>query len=295
MSVPAMHEAMIPFRGRRVRVVLHGMGGHRTPLLCVPGGPAMSHHYIASLAALATAGRPVVFYDPLGSGGSDRPSHAIWDLDVLVEELDAVCTALALPRFHLFAHSVASFAALPYAARRPRELAGLVLASAPASMPAYQASVRRLLDLDARQLADLERADRIGARRDAAYARVYERFVSAHMCRIRPSPPLLTESIRQMNLDALRALKGGTLLYTTALAEWDGTAYLPAIAARTLVTCGRHDIFTPADAAAVQRAMTSAELAIFDDSSHMPHVEESERYAARVDAFLDACDAAGAA
>jgi len=266
------------------------MGGKRTPLLCVPGGPAMPHQYIEAMSAVQASGRAVVFFDPLGSGASDRPADARWSVDVFLAELRAVCDALALPRVHVFAHSVAAFAVLPFAFARPAALASLVLASAPASLPAYQASVRRLLALPEDALARFTLADRGAISRDAAYVRVYQAFLGANMCRVKPSPAKLWEAIHQMNPVAHQQMKGGGILYHTPLASWDVSEELGAITVPTLVTCGRHDIFTPDDAAAMQRRIPGAALEVFEASSHMPHFEEPARYVERVIAFLDACD-----
>jgi proline-specific peptidase len=285
-----VHTANVLFGERRIRVVLHGMGGTRPPLLCVPGGPAMPHQYIAPVSAVQASGRAVIFFDPLGSGASDRPASATWSEEIFLAELHAVCAALGVPRVHLFAHSVASFAALPFAFERPPILGALVLASAPASMPAYQASVRELLGLTGDGLARFELADRGAIPRDAAYVRAYQAFLNANMCRARPSPPQLFEAIQQMNPVAHQRMKGGGILYHTPLARWDVTDQLPTITAPTLITCGRHDIFTPAAAEAVQRRIPGAELAVFEQSSHMPHFEEPTRYVARLIEFLDACD-----
>ena len=43
----------------------------RTPVLVVHGGPGIPHDYLTSLDALAEE-RPVIYYDQLGCGRSDR-------------------------------------------------------------------------------------------------------------------------------------------------------------------------------------------------------------------------------
>ena len=73
--VPA--TGYLPVEGGRVWYEVHGTGT-RTPLLVLHGGPGIPHDYLANLALLGDE-RPVVFYDQLGCGKSDRPEDpALW-------------------------------------------------------------------------------------------------------------------------------------------------------------------------------------------------------------------------
>ncbi len=66
------------------------------PLLCLHGGPGFTHYYLEPLEALAEH-RPVIFYDQLGCGRSDRPDDVtLWTVDRFVEELAQVRAALGL-------------------------------------------------------------------------------------------------------------------------------------------------------------------------------------------------------
>ena len=68
-----------------------------TPLVVAHGGPGATHHYVLSIASVAETGRPVIHYDQLGSGRSDRPEDdALWDLDRFIDEVDQVREALGL-------------------------------------------------------------------------------------------------------------------------------------------------------------------------------------------------------
>ena len=70
-------EGFIQVPGGRVWYRIVG-SGPRTPLLVLHGGPGASSYYLKPLAALA-ADRPVIFYDQLGGGRSDRPADStLW-------------------------------------------------------------------------------------------------------------------------------------------------------------------------------------------------------------------------
>ncbi len=53
-----------------------------------------------------------------------------------------------------------------------------------------------------------------------------------------------------------------------------------------LVLSGRYDEATPLIAETVQHGIPGAQWVLFEESSHMPHVEETARYLEAVDEFL---------
>ena len=74
-------EGYIAVDGGKVWFGSTGAGSAGTPLLCLHGGPGFSHDYLESLAALADE-RPVIFYDQLCAGNSERPTDpSLWILE----------------------------------------------------------------------------------------------------------------------------------------------------------------------------------------------------------------------
>jgi len=75
--------------GYRVWYRRVGDGG-QTPLLILHGGPGAGHDYLEPLEALADE-RPVIFYDQLGCGRSDKPDDpSRWHIERFVREVDLV-------------------------------------------------------------------------------------------------------------------------------------------------------------------------------------------------------------
>src|SRR5215212_5370533 len=77
-------EGFVNVHGGRVWYKIVGTG-KRTPLLLIHGGPgSRSCEGIPGYSLLADE-RPVIFYDQLGSGHSDRPTDtALWQLSRFV-------------------------------------------------------------------------------------------------------------------------------------------------------------------------------------------------------------------
>ncbi len=121
---------MAPVPGGRVYVRINGrLDGPRLPLVMIHGGPGSTHAAFLNALALADE-RAVILYDQLDSGRSDHPNNpANWTVKRFTDEVDAVRRAVGVPRWHVLGQSWGGTVALEYGARRPPELAGLVLAS----------------------------------------------------------------------------------------------------------------------------------------------------------------------
>src|SRR5262245_46344993 len=100
MTPIAAREGYIPVTGGRVWYQIAG-SGDALPLLVLHGGPGVPHDYLEPLADLAEE-RPVVYYDQLGCGKSDRPDDvSLWRMERFVEEVDQVRQTLGLAQLHL--------------------------------------------------------------------------------------------------------------------------------------------------------------------------------------------------
>ena len=66
-----------------------------------------------------------------------------------------------------------------------------------------------------------------------------------------------------------------------SIRDWQSKDRLGAITVPTLLVSGRHDEATPALQETLKAGIAGAEWVVFEESSHMPHVEERERYMQR--------------
>jgi proline-specific peptidase len=73
---------------------------------------------------------------------------------------------------------------------------------------------------------------------------------------------------------------------TGTLKEWDVIDRLREIEVPTLITSGRHDECTPALVEPLASGIPGAEWVLFEESAHMPYLEEPERYLEVVGGFL---------
>jgi proline-specific peptidase len=78
---------------------------------------------------------------------------------------------------------------------------------------------------------------------------------------------------------------------TGTLKDWEIIDRLGEIGVPTLVIGGRYDEATPAITETVHRGIPGSERVIFENSSHMPHLEETERYIRVLTDFMERVEA----
>src|SRR5438093_12254301 len=174
---PSVSEGYADLGGYRTWYRVAGeLGSEATPLLALHGGPGSTHHYFAPLERL-TDERPVVVYDQLGCGSSDRPSDIEWSLDVFRDEVAAVRAQLGLDRIRLLGTSWGGMLALEHVLSGASGIVGLVLSSTLASIDQWAAEQKRLRDeLPAEIVAVLDRHERAGTYEDPEYERAEEAY-----------------------------------------------------------------------------------------------------------------------
>jgi proline-specific peptidase len=286
-------DGVIPFRGYHVwyRIVGRHEEPRRLPLLCLPGGPGMPHDYLEPLEAMAATGRRVIFYDQLGCGKSDRPHDtSLWTTDLFVEEVGVVRRALGLDRIHLLGHSWGGMLGMQYALTQPPGLASLIVASSPASMHQWVSEANRLrAELPPEVQQTLLQHERAGTTGDPAYEAAMSVYNRRHFCRLDPWPEYVKRAIEQFvtNPEVHNIMTGSSAFGATGLnKDWTIVDRLGEIRVPTLVTSGRYDEATPAIAETVHRGIAGSEWIIFEQSAHLPHAEEPERYMQVLNDFL---------
>lgn len=284
-------EGYVSFRGYRTwyRMVGSASTSNRLPLLILHGGPGAPHDYMENLEALADAGRQVIFYDQLGCGNSDQPSDPdMWTVNIFVEELGVVRQALGLDRLHILGQSWGGMLAMEYALTQPTGVQSLIIADSPSSMPLWIAEANRLreqLPADVQHTLLLHEA--AGTTDDTAYQEAMSVFYKRHVCRLDPYPEFVDRAFARIGKEVYETMNGPSEFHVIGkLKDWDITPRLGEIYQPTLLLSGRYDEATPHIMEVVHSGIAGSEWVIFEESSHMPHVEEPELYRDIVNDFL---------
>jgi proline-specific peptidase len=267
--------------------------GTATPLLTLHGGPGAGHDYLEPLEALAQE-RPVIFYDQLGCGKSDKPNaRPLWTIERFADEVDEVRDALGLEVVHILGQSWGGWLGVEYLLRQPKGLRSFVLASTSASIPQFASECARLIGEMAPQHQEaLKIHGGMGAYDHPDYQAAAMEFYKRHVCRLAEWPDCVNRTIRNLDGNQVYDTINGPNEFTTIgnLRYWNRISDLHQINVPVLITCGRFDELGPVCSQTLRDRIPNSELVIFENSAHLAHVEEPDIYCQTVSAFLRRMD-----
>lgn len=259
------------------------------PVLALHGGLGRFTH--DSLRPLQGIGHAVVLWDQLGCGASavPPPDPAVYSLERSVAEVEAVRAAIGAPRVHVFGHGIGGWIALEHALAHPDAVAGLVLASTSAS----RASLRHWLEDAWQDLPEPHaRALYRGNAADPDWPDAVAAFTRRHGVRSGGAVQTLEHVFRPVEEAApYRAMVSDQDFSAHGpLRFWDRRDALADVRSPTLVTCGRWDMFPPHCSTELVTGLPDAELHVFEQSAHVPHVEQRNAYLRVLEDFLTEAD-----
>lgn len=286
LRVPT-REGLVTVPGGRVFVRQIG-NGSGTPLLALHGGPGGVSCRFEVLAPLS-ADRPVIFYDQLGSGRSDRPTDTtLWRVPRFVEEVTAVREALGLTQVHLLGHSWGGALAAEYlAAAKPSGIVSVVFSSPLLDTPRWIADanlLRAQLPDSVRRVLDENEAK--GTLDAPAYQVATDTFYGRHVRRLPVANEPRCEGVAG-NDTIYRQMWGPTeFLSNGSLKTWTRAADLPSIAAPTLFIAGEFDEARPQTLDSFRATMPDARLVVINGAAHAAMREKPAEYVTALRAFL---------
>jgi proline-specific peptidase len=287
------HEGFISFRGYRTwyRIVGDKEHARKFPLLCLHGGPGMAHDYLETLEAIAGTGRHVIFYDQLGIGNSDHPHDpSLWSVELFVEEVAAIRKSLGLNEIHLLGQSWGGFLAQEYMLTKPSGVKSLILANSAASTERWIAEANLLrAELPQEIQQTLTKLEQAGVTDDPAYVSATDVYYRRHLCRLNPWPDCLNRTLEKLGQDpeVYNSMWGPSEFHCTGVVKtWNIENRLNEIDTPTLILSGRFDESTPAINEVLHHGIRNSEWIVFEESSHTPHLEETEKYLQALSDFL---------
>ena len=285
----AVREGYIQVPGGRVWYHIAGANATKTPLLVLHGGPGGSSLYLRTLEALADE-RPVIFYDQLGGGRSDRPADStLWTLDRFVAELAQVRAALGLREVHILGHSFGSMILADYMlTRHPEGVKSLVMACPPLSMKrwAHDADSLRTTLPDSIQKV-IAKHERDGTFSSPEYQAAMMVFYRRYVSRRDPWTPEMDSTLAQWNVPIGTYMLGPSeFAVTGTLKDYDRSADLARMGVPTLFVGGEFDEATPGAVEWYHELTPNSEMLVIPGAGHMITQDKPEDTVTGVRAFL---------
>lgn len=273
-------QGFIPYhyKGKTYNLWFGKIGkNNKPPLLVIHGGPGNNHFNLVALQALGFE-RPIIFYDQLGCGNSERPyDSSLWLPERFFNEVQTVKDFLGLEEYHLLGHSWGTTVATAFAHKHPQGISSLSLHSPILSFPKYLEEVspklKKSLPGNLAEIIDaceLEKKD-CGENYENAVFEYVKRYVILTI----PFPEPLKRMIMKRNKELHRVMihSDSELNILGNLKDIDVSSSLSKINIPVLFTCGQSDLCTPEFTLWHYSLTDKADMHIIENSAHMSPVD----------------------
>ena len=284
-----VREGFIATRAGNVWYKIVGASSNKIPVITIHGGPAGSCYYLFPLEALSID-RPIIFYDQLGCGQSDKSKDkAFWTIEYFLEELSCIRKALGLSQVHILGHSWGTMFAVDYILRaHPEGIKSLIFSAPCLSASCWEKDQINYLKELPKGIQDIIiKTEKTGNFDSKNYQDAMMTYYQDHLCRLTPWPDCLKKSFKMMNYEIYKYMWGPSeFTMTGTLKNYERASELKKIKIPTLFTCGQFDEATPQTTAYYQSNLPGSELFVFNDASHNHHLEKTELYLKVVQDFI---------
>lgn len=259
------------------------------PLIVLHGGPGLDHHEFADyLDPLAERGVRLLLTDLRANGRSELTPPPTWTLERMAQDVIMLALALELGRYAVLGHSYGAFVALQNAVDYPGMAAATVVSCGVATtkdLEGVEAALDAFEPAELRERVAASWAREADVRTPEDVASLMHDQWAFHFKD--PSDPRIA---------AYEERSAGTVFSPDVLRFFAQASYggievedrLQDVTQPVLLLAGRHDRACPPPAAErMSQLLPNNELHVFEESAHMPFVEQAEEYVRVVGDFLE--------
>jgi len=271
------------------------------PVIVLHGGPGFTYDYLLSIKDTAHQ-YPIIFYNQSGAGKSiikEKPDN--FSLEYFVDELLMVINHLGLKKVHLLGHCWGALLAVEAALKAPEKIESLILESPCLSIKKFQEDTNKLWQkfsptwYDKIMKMEDKFPTKIGFMKAIENNKQYEEtllsFRKKHFCRLEPWPEKLIKSFRNMNTDICFELFGPHEFRSIGIMRnYNCLPRAKKLTLPVLLIGGAHSITGSEALEAYRNEIPNANLAILENSSMMPHLEEPKSFNNYITKFIASID-----
>ena len=134
-------------------------------------------------------------------------------------------------------------------------------------------------DLDPATQSAIDRHEAAGTTHSPEYQDAIRTWNETYLCRVRPWPQELQDAFMRMGTGIFETMFGPSDFHIVGtIRSWDVFDRLAEIALPTLVLAGRYDECVPEHMWEMHRRIAGSRFELFESSSHMPFIEEPDRF-----------------
>lgn len=284
-------EAMLPVTGGRIWYKVSGTGTG-TPMILIHGGPGMGSFYLKSMEALGDD-RPVVRYDQLGVGKSDRLTDTtLMTIPRYVEELDSLRRTLKYDKVFLNGNSWGTIVAVEYYKAHPDKVAGILFSGEAFDINAAEkeinAAVAKLSPEAQAAFAQYNKDKNLEA---PAYKKAVDEFYAKNVFR-RPVKADLDSMMAMIGAEQYRYFQGeNETMVVGTLKGYSAMSILPTIKVPVLMTTGEFDELGPKTIEQHAKLIPGAKFIVYKDAAHVTQWDAAEQSVKDAREFFRSIDA----
>lgn len=282
------HEGYIHVTGGKIWYKIVG-SGNKIPLLLLHGGPAVPSYYLDPMSALSRD-RPVIFYDQLGCGRSDRITDtSLMTIPQYVNRLKELVDSLHLKSYYLYGHSWGSILATEFYLKHPKGIKALILAGPALDISRWQKDADSLIGTlpDSTQQA-IRNNEKNKTYNTPAYQRAVNIYYHKYLARKTPWSTDMDSTFSQMGENVYMYMEGPSEFTVSGqLANYNITDSLGEIKVPTLFICGEYDEAPPATGKYYQSLVAGAQFAEIPNAGHLEMQDNPKANNRAIETFLN--------
>ncbi|MGZ9585602.1 alpha/beta fold hydrolase [Paenibacillus marinisediminis] len=255
---------------------------HRKVCFVLHGGPGSDHSDFKPWLTPLAQHLQIVYVDHRNNGQSDRVNPADCTLEQLADDLEALRLYLGLESIHVLGHSFGGMVAQVYATKYPQSVDKLVLVCTAPSYEFYPAALEFAAAVATpEQLRAIPELFEGNIKDNDHLEQWWSLCLSLYFYK---QDLQLMEEVGNRPIGSLEACN---YTFKHLIPLYDVRPLLPAYESDTLIIAARHDWITPvSQAEEMAKLLPNVKLHIFEQSGHMPFIEEQEDFNHLVAEFL---------
>lgn len=284
-------EGFVQVKGGKIWYKIVG-SGKGVPLLLIHGGPgSRSCDGIPGYSTLSND-RPIIFYDQLGSGHSDRPTDTtLWELPRFVDEITALRKELDLKELHILGSSWGGTVAVEYmVTKKPEGVKSVIFAGPLISTSLWMKDAQILISQLAKPVRDtIRKYEQLKLYDNLSYVAATDSFNIKYLSR-KSGPRAAVadcEGVGKSNRQVYHYMWGPTEFNATGtLKTFERKSNLHEIKQPVLFITGQYDEARPETMYEFQKEIPGSKVEIVANSGHNKLRDNPEQYLAAIRSFL---------
>jgi len=248
------------------------------------GGPGCDHSYFRPFLHPLAAEMQLIFVDHRGNGRSSRADESSYTIEQMADDLEALRGHLGLGQVWVLGQSFGGMVAQVFATRYPDSVTKLLLADTTPSMQFWDEAQDAALEMATP--GQLEAIPALFNGKIQSQRAFDEWWALCMPLYFRTKDEAVIEEIEGRMIGAYEV---ANYMMANEIPKYDVREWLPELSVPTLVLAGRYDWVTPlTQSQLINQLLPDSTLVIFDNSGHMPHIEENAKFLAVVRDFVAA-------